>query len=124
MTKTTRSISLLAALLLVLSLCACGGVGSAVEPGKYTSTSVIINGMDLGPGEEWVELKDDGTAVIFVQNELKSVQYTSDDGVLTLVSADGQTLGTGTLNNGELTIALPGTTFVFQKEVTAQESQE
>lgn len=121
MTKITRSISLLTALLLVLGLCACGGSESAVEPGKYTSTSVIINGMDLGAGDEWVELKDDGTAVIFVQSELKSVSYTCDDGVLTLVNADGQTFGTGTLSNGTLTIVLPGTTFVFQKEVTAQE---
>lgn len=121
MTKTNRSIALLAALLLALSLCACGGGGSAVEPGKYTSTSVIINGMNLGAGEEWVELKDDGTAVIFVQSELKSVSYTCEGGVLTFSGADGQSFGTGTLNNGELTITLPGTTFVFQKEVTVQE---
>lgn len=119
MAKTTRIISLLAALLLALCLCACGG-GSAVEPGKYVSTATIINGMDLGAGGEWIELKDDGSAIVFVQSELHSASYTCQSGVLTLTGADGQTLGSGPLENGQLTIELSGMTCVFQKEAAPQ----
>ena len=111
----TRLTALFLSLLMTLCLCACGGASSA-DLGKYTCTSIVMNGLDLGAGEEWVELKEDGAAVLFVQNEAQTAAYTMSGNTITLTNMNGQELGTGTMEGGELTINLMGMTCIFQKE--------
>lgn len=118
MKKMKRLPLLCLSLLLTLSLCACGGVGSA-DLGKYTCTSIVMNGMDLGASKEWIELKEDGQAALFMQNETHSATYSLEGGVLTLTNMDGNPLGSGTLEGGKLTMDLMGMTCIFQLEGTA-----
>ena len=103
-------ISLLAAVILTMSLCACGGDS---ELGKYNCTSIVVNGMDLGAGEEWIELKEDGAAVLFIQNETHAATYTLDGKAIS-VSWAGQEVGGGTLEDGKLTLDIMGMTCIFQ----------
>lgn len=110
--KLKRISALVLALVMALSLCACGG---SSELGKYNCTSIVMNGMDLGAGQEWIELKEDGAAVLFIQNETHTATYTLDGNVIS-VSLAGQEVGAGVLEDGKLTMDLMGMTCIFQQE--------
>lgn len=109
-----RLSALFLALLMALSLCACGG-GADSALGKYTCTSIVMNDIDLGSSGEWLELKDDGKASVYMGGETHSAEYTLEENVLTM-TIDGQEVGTGTLENGVLTLEYLGMTCVFEQE--------
>ncbi|MCF0123582.1 MAG: hypothetical protein HUJ67_05675 [Ruminiclostridium sp.] len=113
-----RFSALFLALLLALSLCACGS--SSVDiTGKYLCTSIVMNDVDLGSSGEWLELNEDGTASIFISGQSRSAEYTLEEGAFTL-TINGQTSGTGTLESGVLTMDFMGMTCIFRQEAPAE----
>ena len=113
-----RLSALFLALLMALSLCACGG-GADPALGKYNCTSIVMNDIDLGSSGEWLELKDGGKASVYMGGETRSADYTLEENALTM-TIDGQEVGTGTLDNGVLTLEFLDLTFVFEREAAEE----
>lgn len=113
-----RLSALFLALLMALSLCACGG---GVDPalGKYNCTSIVMNDINLDGSGEWLELKDGGKASVYMGGETRSADYTLEENALTM-TIDGQEVGTGTLDNGVLTLEFLDLTFVFEREAAEE----
>lgn len=110
-----RVSALFLALLMTLALCACGGSLNSSALGKYHCTSIIMNDVHLEGSGEWLELKEDGKASLYMSGETRSTEYTLEDSTLTM-TIDGQQVGTGTLKKGVLTLEILGTTCVFEQE--------
>ena len=106
------------ALLMALTLCACG---SSAEDnlGKYTCTSIVMGDVNLGGGDEWIELQADGKAVLYMMSQTYNAEYTLEDSAFSL-SVDGQAVATGTLDNNTIRVDLQGMTCVFEKPAEAQ----
>lgn len=107
------------AVLLALSLCACGSSSAEDNLGKYTCTSIVMGGVDLGGGDEWIELQADGEAVLYMMSQTYNAEYTLEDSAFSM-TVDGQTVASGTLENGALKVDLQGMTCVFEKPAEAQ----
>ncbi|MGM9579273.1 MAG: hypothetical protein ACI3VS_07810 [Evtepia sp.] len=106
------------ALLMALTLCACGS--SAEENlGKYTCTSIVMGDVDLGGGDEWIELQADGKAVLYMMSQTYNAEYTLEGSAFSL-SVDGQAVASGTLENNTIRVDLQGMTCVFEKPAEAQ----
>ena len=107
-----------AALALLFTLCACG---SSAEDnlGKYTCTSIVMGDVNLGGGDEWIELQADGKAVLYMMSQTYNAEYTLEDSAFSL-SVDGQAVATGTLENNTIRVDLQGMTCVFEKPAEAQ----
>ncbi len=106
------------ALLMALTLCACGS--SAEENlGKYTCTSIVMGDVDLGGGDEWIELQADGKAVLYMMSQTYNAEYTLEGSAFSL-SLDGQSVASGTLENNTIRVDLQGMTCVFEKPTEAQ----
>lgn len=106
------------ALLMALTLCACGS--SAEENlGKYTCTSIVMGDVDLGGGDEWIELQADGKAVLYMMSQTYNTEYTLEGSAFSL-SLDGQSVASGTLENNTIRVDLQGMTCVFEKPTEAQ----
>lgn len=115
-----RLSALFLALLMALSLCACGGSGEDTAAlGKYNCTSISMNDIDLEGNGEWLELQDGGKVALYVGGETHSGTFTLEENTLSM-TIDGQEAGSGTLENGVLTMDILGATCVFQQE-TAEE---
>lgn len=99
------------ALLMALSLCACGSSGQPTL-GTYTCTSMVMNDMDLGSSGEWIQLDEDGRAVVYISGESRHAEYTLEEEAFTL-TMEGQTVGTGTLGEGRLTLDYMGMVWTF-----------
>ena len=106
------------ALLMALTLCACG---SSAEDnlGKYTCTSIVMGDVNLGGGDEWIELQADGKAVLYMMSQTYNAEYTLEDSAFSL-SVDGQAVATGTLENNTIRVDLQGMTCVFEQEAAGK----
>ena len=113
-----RLSALFLALLMALTLCACGG-GADPALGKYNCTSIVMNDINLDGSGEWLELKDGGKASVYMGGETRSADYTLEENALTM-TIDGQEVGTGTLDNGVLTLEFLDLTFVFEQEAAEE----
>ena len=116
-------------LCLALCLCACGGNSEPPETteapvsvasndpnlGTYTCTSVRMDDMDIGAEGQWIQLKDQGKATILLMGEPDEGRWSLSGSAFTLTMS-GETVGTGTLENGVLTLDLMGTQCVFTKD--------
>ena len=125
--------TLILTILLLLSLCACSSQPPespettpetqtvlTQDPnwGKYLCTSVTMNGMDLGPDGQWLELSGQGKALVFLGGEPEEATWTLTGTAFTLTMG-GQTSATGTLADGTLTVNLLGMDCIFVKEGTS-----
>lgn len=113
---------------LLLTLCACGGAKpaeaaaapaptAAHDPnlGRYTCTSVKMDEMNIGAEGQWIELRAQGKAVVFLMDEPDAAEWRLSGARFTLTMA-GETVGTGTLEAGVLTLDLMGTQCVFLRD--------
>lgn len=114
-----RVSALFLALLMALSLCACGGSQDSAALGKYHCTSISMNGINMEGNGEWLELKEDGKASLYMSGETRSAEYALEESSLT-VTIDGQQVGAGTLDKGVLTLDILGATCVFAQETAAE----
>lgn len=114
-----RVSALFLALLMALSLCACGGSQDSSALGKYHCTSISMNGINMEGNGEWLELKEDGKASLYMSGETRSAEYALEESSLT-VTIDGQQVGAGTLDKGVLTLDILGATCVFAQETAAE----
>lgn len=123
-----KALRLLLAALLALSLCACGSAPSetpaaapapAADPdpnlGRYLCTAVTVDGMDLGPEGQWILLKEDGLATVYLDREPDEGSW-SLNGSLFSLSITGDQVGTGILEDGIMTLDLMGAHWVFLLE--------
>lgn len=119
-------------LILLLTLCACGGQSQeetdAPAPeeaavavtedqnlGRYTCTSVTMDGMDLSPDGQWLELEPNGMATLFLVGEPDEAKWTLSGTAFTLTMG-GETVAEGTLAEGKLTADLMGMSCTFIKD--------
>lgn len=120
-----RLFALLLALVIVLSLAACGGGSEEVDPnaGKYIGVSAAVGGFsmpmsDIYPGETWIELKSGGKGDIMLDGDSYSLKWTleGEDITISLEGVDS----VGTLKNGTIVVDLMnmGCVMTFQKEGT------
>ena len=126
MKKTSKLLSLLLALTLVLSLAACGG-GSGSETNDLTGTTWVLSGgsqgdttvdketlEDMFDGEMTYAFEADGKVTLSLAGV--SVEGTwSQDGNSVTVDIQGDT-GTMTLDGDKLTIEESGVTVEFSKK--------
>lgn len=126
-----RLTALCLALVLLASLPACGSQPQETPPapepeesvlvtddpnlGRYTCTAVSMDGMDLGPDGQWLELEPNGKAVLFLVGEPDEARWTLSGTTFTLTMG-GETVATGTLVEGTLTADLMGMACTFVKE--------
>ena len=122
-----KILSLALALMMLLSLAACGGKdGGKTDPtlGKYVGQEYTAGDdewipMDAayGSGENYIELKSGGKAVFCIDGDADEVKWSLDkDGVFKLTDSDMECVGT--LKDGLITIDFWGfgLTMTFQKE--------
>lgn len=109
-----RLSALFLALLMALSLCACGGSRDSAALGKYHCTSISMSDINIEGSGEWLELKEDGEASLYMSGKTRSAEYTLEESTLT-ITIDGQQVGVGTLDNGVLTLDILGATCVFEQ---------
>ena len=128
-----RLTALCLVLVLLLSLAACGGqtqqspesleepaVTAPADPnlGRYTCTAVAMDGMDLGPDGQWLELEANGKALLCLGGETDDAAWTLSGTAFTLTMGS-QTVATGTLAQGILTVKLMGMDCTFIREAAA-----
>lgn len=126
-----RMTTLCLVLVLLFSLCACGGqtqeppeeppVEVQTDPnlGRYLCTAVTLDGVDLGPSGQWLELDPGGKALLFLGSEADEAQWTLNGTAFTLTMGS-ETVATGTLAEGTLTAKLMGMDCTFIKEATQE----
>ena len=114
--------ALVLALLLAVTLCACGsdqGESSGVY-GTYKlyamdyDESHIVLADDFFEGESYVELKLGGTAKMCLEGETADVKWKQEGAALVLTADDGDMAGT--LSDGILAVDFDGTKLYFVKE--------
>ncbi len=124
-----KNISLALALVLVLSLTACGGKdgGKSAAPnlGKYIGTEYSSDGSswyslaDVLEGESYIELKDGGKGVFCLGGDATDVKWTLENGG-TLKMTQDSLESSGTLKDGLITLTdiwgNDEVTITFQKE--------
>ena len=128
-----RLTALCLVLVLLLSLCACGGQEDTEAPapeetpvvvtddpnlGRYTCTSAAMDGMDLGTSGQWLTLKEGGKALLFLGDEADEAAWALSGTTFTLTMGS-ETVADGTLADGILTVKLMGMDCTFVKEGTA-----
>ena len=82
--------------------------------GKYVCTDIVIAEDSLGGRDNWLELKANGKATLFMEGNKYKGSYTLTEGNLT-VSFDDLGGGNGTLVDGVITLDLMGPIFTFEK---------
>ncbi len=128
-----RITALCLVLILLLSLCACGTQAETEAPvpeetpvvvtddpnlGRYTCTSITMEGMDLGSDGQWLTLKANGEAILFLGGKADEAKWTLSGTDFTLTMGS-ETVATGILADGTLTARLMGMDCTFVKEGTA-----
>lgn len=114
-----------------LLLAACGTAAAQPEDtgsndpnlGKYLCTSMEVDGMSLNPDGQWIQLASQGKATVFLSEEPDEGLW-SLSGTTFTMTMGGETVATGTLSGGRLTINLMGTACVFCKEGTFEPAQQ
>lgn len=101
----------LLAVLLMFSLCACGGGAASDDPnvGLYTCTYVEMMGMGFAAQEIFesgatLELKPNGKGTMNLDDSKGAVKWSADGGVLTLTVS--RVTYVGAISNGVITIEL------------------
>ena len=127
-----RLTALCLVLVLLLSLCACGGQEDTEAPapeetpvvvtddpnlGRYTCTSAAMDGMDLGTSGQWLTLKEGGKALLFLGDEADEAAWALSGTTFTLTMGS-ETVATGILADGILAVKLMGMDCTFVKEGT------
>ena len=126
-----KIIAFLLALMMLLSLAACGGGSEEVDPnvGKYIGVSAAVSGFsmpmsDIYPGETWIELKSGGKGDIMLDGDSYALKWTleGEDITISLEGVDS----VGTLKNGAIVVDLMnmGCVMTFQKEGTEPAEDE
>ena len=122
-------------LVLLFSLCACGGQPQEAPPaptvtapadpnlGRYTCTAVTMDGMDLGTDGQWLELEANGKALLFLGSEADGAQWTLNGTAFTLTMGS-EMIATGVLSDGTLTAQLMGMDCTFVKEASQETTPE
>lgn len=117
-----KTFPLLLALLCALGLTACSGGADATTPqadpaclGRYQCTGIVMDGVTLNPAGKWLQLNADGTADTFL-SEAESEAEWRLSGQDFSMSVDGQTVGTGTLQDTTLTLEMMGMVYTFVQE--------
>ncbi|MGM9579274.1 MAG: hypothetical protein ACI3VS_07815 [Evtepia sp.] len=114
-----------------LLLAACGSTAAQPEDtgsddpnlGKYLCTSMEVDGMSLNPDGQWIQLSSQGRATVFLSEEPDEGLW-SLSGTTFTMTMGGETVATGTLEGGRLTVNLMGTACVFCKEGTFEPAQQ
>ena len=123
-----KTVSLALALVLVLSLTACGGKdgGKSADPnlGKYLGTEFSSDGSnwysltDILEDESYIELKDGGKGVFCLGGDATDVKWTLENGTLKMTKDSLES--NGTLKDGLITLTdiwgNDEVTITFQKE--------
>ena len=126
-----RLFALLLALVIVLSLAACGGGSEEVDPnaGKYIGVSAAVGGFsmpmsDIYPGETWIELKSGGKGDIMLDGDSYGLKWTLEGETFTLTLEGVDSVGT--LSGGAIVIDLMdmGCVMTFRKEGTEPAENE
>ncbi len=134
-----RLLALMLAMILIFSLSACrtspqeapAPPSQAETPpavsdpnlGRYTCTSATMNGTDLGPDGQWLNLEANGKALLFLGGEADEATWTLS-GVAFTLTMGSETVATGTLSNGTLTATLMGMDCIFVKDAQENQAQE
>ena len=117
--------AVLLALLLMLSLCACGGskedqslLGTyplyAMEYEK--GTNVLAS--ELFDGESYITLKSGGSAEFCLEGDVANVKWKADGGKITVIAADGEM--SGSIADGLLTLETDGSKLFFTADDAAK----
>ena len=123
-----RIISVLTALVMAVSLCACGGSGKAEDAlaGTYKlyamdyDESHIVLTDELFEGENYITLKSGGSAEMSLENETNNLKWKADGNNITVTAADGET--TGTITDGVLALNVEGSNLYFLGEGASKDS--
>ena len=106
-----KTLALFLALLLALSLCACGGSSAEADPsqlGTYTLYAMdydeksIVLADELFDGENYITLGSGGKAEMCLESEKANIKWKADGAKLTFTAADGDM--DGSLSDGVLTL--------------------
>ncbi len=117
--------ALVIALVLALSLCACGGdKADSAMLGTYTlyameyekNTNVLAS--ELFDGESYVTLKSGGAAEFCLEGDVANVKWKADGTKLTITAADGTM--DGSLSDGLLTLDADGSKMFFVADEAAK----
>lgn len=115
-----KALAALLALLMVLSLAACGGSGGKEDQsmlGTYTlyamdyDENTAILASELFEGSNYITLKSGGAAEMCLENDVSNVKWKLDGTKLTISAADGDM--NGTLKNGILTLEADGSNLYY-----------
>lgn len=115
-----RLFPLVCLLLLMAGGCA-DSAAPAVTPaqtqalGTYWCTSAALDGVELGAQGQWLRLQEDGTATLFLIGEPDEGSW-SLNGTHFTMAIGAETVASGTLNQGVLTIKLMEMDCVFLRE--------
>ena len=125
-----RVFALLFALMMTLSLAACGGTDTSdPNAGLYVCTAVSMAGMDMAADslfddEVTMELKGNGKGTMNLEGEAGNFTYVIDGTTFSFdITSEGETItSTGTLENGVITVDLLGSGMVctFEKQDAAE----
>lgn len=117
--------ALVLALLLALSLGACGAKEDSSLYGTYDlyaldyENSVLLAG-EFFSGENYITLKSGGSAEMCLENDKANVRWKMNGERLTVTAADGDMVGG--ISNGILTLTLDGTRVYFLGKNASKES--
>ena len=126
MRKKQQIASLLLALILALSLAACGGSSLSEEEsaavGKYTLISYTYSGLELSADEgDYLDLRDDGKAELSAVGMTGTVKWSLADGVFTI--SEGGDDYIGELDGNVIRIEMEDVLFLFAREGSAEADQ-
>lgn len=103
------------AILVIVALCvAIFGGKSDPNLGRYEAVSCEVLGVDVGAEDEWIELKKNGKATLYLMEDEYSCKWELEGQTFTLTQAGDEFVGT--LNNGVLTIDYGGMIYTYQKD--------
>lgn len=116
-----KILALTLALMLALSLCACGSSdANEAMYGTYTlyamdyDEETVVLASELFEGESYITLKSGGSADICLENDVSAVTWKADGDALVFTADDGDM--DATLIDGVLTLMLDGTNLYFVGE--------
>lgn len=117
--------ALVLALLLALSLGACGSKEDSTLYGTYDlyaldyENSVLLAG-EFFSGENYITLKSGGSAEMCLENDKANVRWKMEGEKLTVTAADGDMVGG--ISNGILTLTMDGTRVYFLGKNASKDS--
>ena len=110
-----KTVSLLLALCLLLTLCACGSQKTDPNLGKYNCVSLVLDGVSMDPSGEWIDLQADGKLSMYLMDEPDDGTWTISDGAITIHIDDSGDL-TGTIADGVINVNIQGVDCIFARD--------